>query len=279
MPEDDQPDFTRFVEDLGKAIHGAGLKLMVALPAADWSYDYKTIAEHSDAIILMNYDEHWQASPPGPIVAQDWFVTNIHNILKIVPPEKLVMGIANYGYDWPAKSKKVPHPIATCRHVSSKRSSPPRNPKPTSISIATRSIRIIPTRTKTTKSTTSGCSTRSPHTTNCAPRNAPASRAPLSGVSVKKILRSGTIWDATHPTKEIRDKLADVPPGYDLILEGNGDIWRITATPQSGHRTFDFDDSTNLFTDENFDSYPAFLANPADGRCASQSGAVFRRWT
>jgi peptidoglycan-N-acetylglucosamine deacetylase len=115
VPDADQPDFTRFVEELGKAIHAAGttLKFMVALPAADWTYDYKTIAEHSDAIILMNYDEHWQASPPGPIAAQDWFVENLRNILKIVPPEKLVMGIANYGYDWPAKSKMVPHPIAT----------------------------------------------------------------------------------------------------------------------------------------------------------------------
>ena len=38
-----------------------------------------------------------------------------------------------------------------------------------------------------------------------------------------------------------RAKLEDVPPGYDLILEGDGDIWRITATPQSGRRTFDYD--------------------------------------
>ncbi len=42
------------------------------------------------------------------------------------------------------------------------------------------------------------------------------------------------IWDATRPDDAIRKKLEDVPPGYDLILEGDGDIWRITATPQSG---------------------------------------------
>ncbi len=85
---------------------------MVALPAADWSYDYKYFGSQADAIILMNYDFHWPASPPGPVAPQDWFVRNIDNILKLVPPEKIVMGIANYGYDWPAKTKADPHPVA-----------------------------------------------------------------------------------------------------------------------------------------------------------------------
>ena len=59
----------------------------------------------------MNYDQHWLTSPPGPIAPQDWFVTNIDEMLKLVPAEKLVMGIANYAYDWPAKPKSVPQPI------------------------------------------------------------------------------------------------------------------------------------------------------------------------
>ena len=37
---------------------------------------------------------------------------NIDNMLKLVPADKIVMGIANYGYDWPAKTKRVPHPVA-----------------------------------------------------------------------------------------------------------------------------------------------------------------------
>ena len=37
-----------------------------------------------------------------------------------------------------------------------------------------------------------------------------------------------------------------MPPGYDLILEGDGDIWRITATPKSGTRTFDYDAASDI---------------------------------
>src|SRR5271169_3458686 len=112
LPKSSQMDFQHFTHDLAADLHAGNLKLMVALPAADWSYDYKYFASQADAIILMNYDFHWPSSAPGPVVAQDWFVRNINNILKIVPPEKIVMGIANYGYDWPAKSKLDPNPVA-----------------------------------------------------------------------------------------------------------------------------------------------------------------------
>src|SRR5271155_5670480 len=112
LPKSSQVDFQHFVHEVAADLHAKNLKLMVALPAADWSYDYKYFASQVDAIILMNYDFRWSSSPPGPIAPQDWFVRNIDNMVKLVPPEKLVMGIANYGYDWPAKTKSVPNPIA-----------------------------------------------------------------------------------------------------------------------------------------------------------------------
>ena len=59
-------------------------------------------------IILMNYDFHWPDFRAGPIAPQDWFERNIDNMVKLVPPDKIVMGIANYGYDWPAKTKASP---------------------------------------------------------------------------------------------------------------------------------------------------------------------------
>ena len=64
------------------------------------------------------------------------------------------------------------------------------------------------------------------------------------------------IWDATHADDATRAKLQDVPAGYDIIQEGDGDIWRITATPKSGKRTFDYDSSSDAIDDESFQSYP-----------------------
>src|ERR1700722_10503632 len=109
IPDKSQKDFSQFISELATDLHSSNLKLMVALPAADWIYDYAGIGKSADAVILMNYDQHWRTSAPGPIAAQDWFVRNIDAIMKLVPPQKLVMGIANYAYDWPEKAGKKAH--------------------------------------------------------------------------------------------------------------------------------------------------------------------------
>ena len=255
IPEASQQNFTRFIGELGAALHTVNVKLMVALPAADWIYDYKTIARQSDAVILMNYDQHWQTSPPGPIAAQEWFDKNIENMLKLVPREKLVLGIANYGYDWPLKSKKNPHPAAKA------------------VTFEEAMVTAVESETQVEYDPDS----LNPHFSYEDENNQVHDLWLLDGVTAYNQLRAaerfgvrGTvlwrlgeedpsmwpIWDASHPDDTTRKKLEDIPPGYDLILEGDGDIWRITATPQNGRRTFQFDPDANLFTDETFQTYP-----------------------
>src|SRR5580704_3653730 len=255
MPQSSQPDFSRFIHDLAIAMHTANLKLMVAVPAADWSYDYKYLAEQADAVILMNYDLHYPTSDPGPIAPQDWFERDIQNIVKIVPPAKIVMGIANYGYDWPAKSKAVPHPVA----------------QPLTFQQG------IITAVESESDVTFDPDSLNPHYSYEDEKNQVHQVWMLDSVTAYNQLRAaeragvrGTalwrlgmedpsiwfIWDATHADDATRAKIEEVPPGYDIILEGDGDIWRITATPQSGRRTFDYDSSSDVFDDESYQSYP-----------------------
>jgi peptidoglycan-N-acetylglucosamine deacetylase len=256
IPDKSQQDFSHFVEEIGKALHAQNLKLMVALPAADWSYDYKSIAEHSDAIILMNYDQHWQTSEPGPIAAEDWFVRNIQNITKIVPPDKIVMGIANYGYDWPAKTKSDPHPVAS--PVTFQEGITTADDSGADIDFDSDSLNLDYSY-EDEKGVVHSVWMLDGLTAYNELRA--SERAGVRGTALWRLGEEDpslwAIWDAVHPTDEIRSKVEEVPPGYDLILEGDGDIWRITATPQSGRRSFKYDPSTDLFTEESFDSYPS----------------------
>ncbi|MGC2421456.1 MAG: glycosyltransferase [Candidatus Acidiferrales bacterium] len=255
LPESSMQDFQHFIHDLGAALHAKNLKLMVALPAADWSYDYKYIASQSDAIILMNYDFSWPTSAPGPIAPQDWFVRDIDNILKIVPADKIVMGIGNYSYDWPAKTKRVPHPVAQVETFQ----------------------QAVVTAAESEAYIDFDNASYNPHYSYEDDNNQVHTVWMLDGVTAYNELRAaeragvrGTvlwrlgmedpsmwdIWDTTHPDDATRAELEEVPPGYDLILEGDGDIWKITATPQSGRRTFDYDSSSDVFDDEEFQSLP-----------------------
>jgi len=255
VPDAAQNNFRTFVQELATKLHSSNLKLMVALPAADWAYDYKGIAQASDAVILMNYDQHWLTSPPGPIAAQEWYLTNLNKILQLVPPEKLVMAIANYAYDWPLKTKKNPQPVAS------------------SLSFQEAVVRAMESDADVTFD---------PDSLNLRysyqdEDNNVHQVWMLDGVTAYNELRAAerahvqgstlwrlgsedpsiwNIWDTTHATDADRNKLTEVPPGYDLILEGHGDIWHITNTPESGKRSFDYDADSDSFDDESFESYP-----------------------
>jgi peptidoglycan-N-acetylglucosamine deacetylase len=255
VPDESQTNFSEFIRELGAALHSSGLKLMVALPAADWSYDYKTLGAASDAIILMNYDFHWPQSAAGPIVDQTWYLKNLRQIFTMVPPQKVIMGIANYAYDWASPTKKNPHPVAEALSFQSAcvralESDAQIQFDPASIS-------------PFYKYEDESNNVHNVWMLDALTAYNELRAAERAGVRGTALWRFGTedpsiwsIWDATRPTEQIRDEVTNIPPGYDLILEGAGDLWRITAQPQSGSRTFRYDPTTDLFTDETITKYP-----------------------
>jgi cellulose synthase/poly-beta-1,6-N-acetylglucosamine synthase-like glycosyltransferase/peptidoglycan/xylan/chitin deacetylase (PgdA/CDA1 family)/spore germination protein YaaH len=283
IPDTSQKNFDEFIRELGVALHGENMKLMVALPAADWTYDYKTLAADSDAIILMNYDFHWPQSTPGSIVSQDWYLKNLRNILKIVPKQKIVMGIANYAYDWPSPTKQDTHPVAEALSfqsacVRAMESDAPIQFDPASLSpyYSYEDEKNVVHNVWMLDALTAYNEIRA------------ADRAGIRGTA---LWRFGTedpslwdIWDATQPTDAIRAQIETIPPGYDLILEGEGDLWRITATPQRGARTFEYDPATDTFTDERITTFPLSWRIQRMGAAQKELALTFddgpdRRWT
>ncbi len=256
IPDKSQKDFSHFCGELADALHRANLKLMVALPAADWAYDYAGIGKAVDAVILMNYDQHWRTSGPGPIAAQDWFVKNIDAITKIVPAKKLVMGIASYAYDWPSKEGLKAKEQAKVESFQES----------------------IVTATESEADVQFDSDSLNPYYSYSDERNFVHHVWMLDGVTAYNELRAaervgvqGTalwrlgsedpsiwpIWDNTHPDDAARAKLEDMPPGYDLILEGDGDIWKFADTPHQGKRKIQFDASSNTIDDDEYDELPS----------------------
>ena len=282
VPLKSQPHFREFIAELSPALHAAGMKLMIALPARDDEYDYAFFGRETDAIVLMNYDQHWLTSPPGPIAAQDWFMENLRQIREVVPAEKIVVGIGNYAYDWTeVKKGETPHG----EDVSIQEALLHAYESETEIEFDSASL--------------------NPHYSYDDDQNRTHQVWMLDAVTAYNELRAserlgvqGTalwrlgsadtslwpIWDATHADQATRDKLKVLPPGPDLILEGAGDIWHIIDTPKSGSRSFEYDSASDLITEETYDAIPRSYDIDQIGAAKNKIALSFddgpdRRWT
>ena len=257
VPDGTQPRFRDFVQEMAAALHQKKLKLMVTLPAADSSYDYAFLAKQSDAIILMNYDQHWANSKPGPIAAQDWFQRNLDVTLRKAPRDKVIVAIANYAYDWPehrrgaaatpAESISFEEAVVTAQESGAtvEFDSDLLNPHFNYADDEDHTRHVWMLDAVAAYNQIHACS-----------------RAGVRGTALWRLGSEDnslwSIWESDRPTDEAaRSKLGEIPPGYDLILEGDGDIWRIAATPQRGQRTFRYEKAADLITDESFSSYPS----------------------
>ena len=95
-----QPGYKALVAELAADLHARGMKLYLSVPPHNEDFDYKYMSAHADGLILMNYDQHFPGGEPGPVAGQDWFANNLQNALKMMPREKIICAIGNYGYDW-----------------------------------------------------------------------------------------------------------------------------------------------------------------------------------
>ena len=64
------------------------------------SFDYHAIGQAVNEVILMTYEEHWPASPPGSVASIPWVTDILNYAIATIPPRKIYMGIPLYGYDW-----------------------------------------------------------------------------------------------------------------------------------------------------------------------------------
>jgi len=267
VPDTSQAYFRQFASELGPALHSVGLKLMMALPARDDAYDYGFFAKQCDAIVLMNYDEHWQTSPAGPIASQDWYVENLRQVMEVVPARKIIVAVGSYAYDWSDDAKKVKESAQ-------------------SLTIQEALLHAYESCDKTTPAGVCAAgeaqvefdsASLNPHYSYYDEHNhvhqvwmldavtaynelRASERLGVQGTALWRLGSADTsvwpVWDATRPDDAVRQKLADLPPGPDLILDGDGDVWHFIDTPKSGHRTFTYDPASDLITSEKYDAYP-----------------------
>ncbi len=107
LTEADRNDYTDLVRLLKEKLPSSkSVSVAVAANPYSWntgwqgSYDYKALADYSDYIMLMTYDEHYEGGPAGPVASIGFVENSIKYALEHVPNDKIVLGIPFFGRYW-----------------------------------------------------------------------------------------------------------------------------------------------------------------------------------
>lgn len=91
---------TNFVAELYRTFHANNMYVTQDVMPFNDDYDMQQLARYNDYLFLMAYDEHNTTSAPGDVASQHWMEKATDWAAKNIPNDKLVLGLANYGYDW-----------------------------------------------------------------------------------------------------------------------------------------------------------------------------------
>lgn len=124
IPPSDRPFLTQFMTELYLTLHPAGFLVTISVPAElednpqhpfSGAFNYPALAAVSDRVYVLAYDEHYTV--PGPIASLDFVRSVLDYAVRVIPREKIWLGVPVYGYDW-AEGARAPETLSYEQAVS-----------------------------------------------------------------------------------------------------------------------------------------------------------------
>lgn len=114
LKEKTNEPLTIFQKELYETLHAKGMMVTMDVAVHNDDYDYEKLSAYNDYIILMAYDQFNNGTMPGPVSAQKWIEEAVDWTTSKIASEKIILGIAGYGYDW----YQTPEGKDTCVSIS-----------------------------------------------------------------------------------------------------------------------------------------------------------------
>jgi spore germination protein len=99
---------TQFITDLAAELHGRDKRLAVSVLAQEpdddelHGQDLAALGRVVDELVFISFNQHYEASEPGPIASIEWVRDHINHAIALgVPKDVIILGIPLFGYDWP----------------------------------------------------------------------------------------------------------------------------------------------------------------------------------
>jgi cellulose synthase/poly-beta-1,6-N-acetylglucosamine synthase-like glycosyltransferase/peptidoglycan/xylan/chitin deacetylase (PgdA/CDA1 family) len=240
-----------FTRELRAALSPLGKSVAYAVPASIDAADLREIASVVDQVYAMLFDEHYSGGDPGPIASQQFYAERARALAAIVPPQKLILMVGAYGYDWNDRQGRIAADERTYQDVM-------------------RVLRDSGAVMRMDRTSLNPVATfQSPDSTDheiwfldgitAYDQLKIAQSLGVAGVAFWRLgSEDPSIWRILDESGHLLgpDRLTTALPGYDPELDGEGEILRIRAEPVSGTRVLTIDSTTGLIVGQRFTHYP-----------------------
>ena len=245
--------YPAFIAKARAALKPLGREVWVAAPFDDDDWPLKALQDASDTLVLMGYDEHWQTGQPGPTAGEDWFEKYLNDRLSKLDPDRVIMALGSYGYDWTLKGDKAQgRADAVTFHEA------------------------IQTAHDSEVDIDMDDDALNPHYGYIDENDVKHSVWFLDATTVfnqVKVtdpwrVRGYALWRLGSEDPGVwtvlggpyggvsAAGLTNMAPGSSVDFNGSGEVLKVTATPTAGKRTLTFDPDTGLIADEHYDQLP-----------------------
>ena len=273
----DMPAYRALILEVNKAFDAKGRIVAVTLPLEGDGWSPAQFAAVADKVILMAYDEHWASGPPGPIASSDWFTRKVAGALAGMPPDKAIVALGSYAYDWQAGNPKGAD----------------------SLSVEEAWLDAHDSGANPVFDKASGNSGFSYMEQNARHdvwiMDAAASWNEMQilrqmGIQNVALWRLGSedpgFWQALGAWRAGKGPpdLSDIEQTSNVDVEGSGEILRVTAQPTTGAREVTYDPRHNLATDVHYSVLPTPYVVQRTGNRPKQIALTFddgpdKKWT
>lgn len=106
--QEDRDNYTQFLRRIVDALHPDYPVSVALAPKTSGeqmgllytAHDYPAIGGIVDFVILMTYEWGWAGGPPQAIAPINRVREVLDYAVSVIPPDKILMGVSNYGRDW-----------------------------------------------------------------------------------------------------------------------------------------------------------------------------------
>ena len=251
--------------------HGRVVGVTIPMGNADWNP--REFAKVADKVFLMAYDQHWQGGTAGPIAADDWFEQQVSAAMRGIPPEKLVVALGSYAYDWHdghADGLTIEEAWLEAHDA-----------------------RVTPTFSRAVGNTgfsfLDGTHRHDVWMVDAAANWNEMHILSRLGLGNVALWRMGSedpgFWPAVSAWRgNTLPDIGAIEESTNVDVEGQGEILRITSTPTPGERKIQLDKRTSLITSETYASLPTPYVVNRTGAQPKMVALTFddgpdKRWT